>query len=222
VQERPTWANGAGAIAAVAAFVTAVLIAGGLACLGDPGDRCGPDLVVDDRGYCGCPAGMVLDPSGPRCTTCPAGDVVRDGKCACADGLARSSPGGACARAGLGAACGPARPCPDPAYPVCHSDGYCTTSGCTSSAACGPGFACDRAASPAYCRRAPTGQGKSCASASDCAGSEATFCEALNLKTCLVEGCRVDPNSCFEGFTCCDLTKLGLGKTLCLPVATCP
>jgi hypothetical protein len=38
-----------------------------------------------------------------------------------------------------------------------------------------------------------------------------------------VPGCSVDsPLSCSEGWSCCDVRKLGLNMTLCVPEGECP
>src|SRR5262245_6651777 len=53
------------------------------------------------------------------------------------------------------------------------------------------------------CGRVPTGQGMACQVSADCAGTEATYCEAVQLKQCLVEGCDTAANDCSSGYLCC-------------------
>ena len=115
----------------------------------------------------------------------------------------------------------------DPTYGVCAETstgrpGYCTR-GCATTTDCGGSFACAGAVGgPLLCERPPVGQGKACDSNSACAGGEATFCDTLYNHECLVEGCRLDPNDCFPGRRCCDFTKFGLAKNLCVAVESCP
>jgi hypothetical protein len=100
--------------------------------------------------------------------------------------------------------------------------GYCTSAGCAATAECPTGYTCRKRGAPSHCARPPVGQGRPCTTAAECAGTEATYCESNTLKQCLVEGCSAAQNDCASGYTCCDLAKLGLAKTLCLPTAACP
>jgi len=68
--------------------------------------------------------------------------------------------------------------------------------------------------------RKPTGEDQPCRSEADCAGFEATFCDAFVTNTCMVRGCRVVPDSCFVGKECCDLSEFGL-PTLCVAAGVC-
>jgi hypothetical protein len=206
--------------------VCAFILAG---CIVDESPRCGDHQVVDSNGYCKCAAGFVANATMGRCDPCGANEEARGGKCECVMGWSRPT-GGACMQIPTGSPCDTkSMPCTDPAYPVCHpltasgTAGYCTKTGCTMASDCNMGNACVTKVTPSYCRRPTTGQGKACTSAKDCMGTEATYCEAFMLKQCLVENCSVsDPDACFPGSTCCDLTKLGLPKTLCIPTGTCP
>ncbi len=128
--------------------------------------------------------------------------------------------------AALGAACNTTTtPCTDPVYSYCASaagaDGYCTKSGCASSAEC-EGYACKTTEAPAYCQRPPLGTGQACTSPADCAGTEATYCDWYMTHACLVEGCTVSPNNCYEGTDCCDLTQFGVPKPICVAKGACP
>jgi hypothetical protein len=55
----------------------------------------------------------------------------------------------------------------------------------------------------------------------DCAGKEASFCDAVMTHQCLVPGCTLTPDNCFEGTQCCDLSMF-TGTTLCVAKGTCP
>jgi hypothetical protein len=65
---------------------------------------------------------------------------------------------------------------------------------------------------------APSGLGMSCASAADCAGLDATFCDTFLAKICLVEGCEIGGDPCPVGYECQDLSALGAGN-VCTPMA---
>jgi hypothetical protein len=116
--------------------------------------------------------------------------------------------------------------CADETYDTCHAiaeagAGYCTSAGCEDSDGCPDGYACEEGGEGSYCKRPPTGQGASCQSPDDCAGFEATYCESFQLGVCLVQDCTVSPDSCHEGWTCCDLSSLGLDETLCIQDGLC-
>jgi hypothetical protein len=115
-------------------------------------------------------------------------------------------------------------PCTDATYNFCATspsgEGYCTTSGCTGGD-CTGGYACDLGATPSYCKRPPKGLSMSCTSNADCAGTEATYCDMYQSHSCLVEGCTVSPDSCFEGWDCCDLSAFGVPMPVCIPQGAC-
>jgi hypothetical protein len=67
----------------------------------------------------------------------------------------------------------------------------------------------------------PTGVGLECTSDADCAGTDATYCETLVSHACVVQGCSVEENDCFEGNECCDLSAFGM-PTLCVLEGRCP
>jgi hypothetical protein len=142
--------------------------------------------------------------------------------CVCETGYLRPSEGAACeaAPASLGAACSEEEPCTDATFshcePASNGSGYCTNVGCTSSTDCFGGYACNSG----VCRRPPLGLGKSCDSPSDCADGEATFCESFQTHQCLVQGCSLSPDNCFEGWTCNDLSALGMPTPVCLPTGS--
>jgi hypothetical protein len=192
------------------------------ACTFDPDDRCGEHQVIyGDNLRCVCEEGYAWTEGG--CVACGEHEVAGPAGCLCEDGYARPTPDAPCEMqaAALGAPCDEANACADPVYSYCEPDaGYCTESGCESSADCEGGYACDTESEPTVCRRPPLGVGKSCSSDADCAGTEATFCDLVVSRTCLVQGCTVEPNDCFEGYICCDLTPF-VPAPICIPGASC-
>lgn len=199
-----------------------VLVACALsACVYDGDNPCGEggfDVYGDNR-RCVCPEGAVMTPNG--CIECGAHEVATATSCECEAGYSRSAPNEACEEAaGLGDECDPANSACEAPYAHCEpagDAGYCTTDGCTSSDDCDGGFSCN---ADSVCERPPAGLGATCAGPDDCAGTEATFCDSFMTMSCQVEGCSLDPNDCFEGYECCDLTMFGL-PTLCVPAGEC-
>jgi hypothetical protein len=191
-------------------------------CLYDPDEPCGKELSVHgDNVRCVCPEGTAYSPTG--CVTCGEHEVASAAGCSCKDGYSRASAEAPCTEtpSGLGAECDP--DAPDCAAPYDHCEptsgtGYCTTTGCTTNDDCTGGYACNAAA---VCQRPPIGLGQACASADDCAGTEATFCDSFMTHSCQVEGCRLDTNDCFPGNECCDFSAFGLLQPLCAPEGTC-
>jgi hypothetical protein len=162
------------------------------------------------------------------CVPCGEHEIPGASGCECAPGYQRSGPAAACEAlpAGQGVACNATdMPCTDAEYGVCQmvdaTHGYCTSTGCSSSDDCEGDYACDTAASPAVCIRPPVGQGQSCASAEDCAGTEATYCDTFVNQACLVQGCSLDPDDCFPGWECCDLSAFGVAEPICIPEGDC-
>ena len=180
-------------------------------------------MIFGENERCVCVENAVFTPAG--CVLCGANEVPGATACECAPGFVRGA-GGACetAPAGMGMACSASMPCTDATYNHCATsasgEGYCTTSGCTGGD-CTGGYACDLGASPSYCKRPPKGLSMSCTSNADCAGTEATYCDTFQSHSCLVEGCTVSPDSCFEGWDCCDLTAFGVPMPICIPQGAC-
>lgn len=195
-----------------------------------PADRrCGPNQDLTDENVCICSANAVLNEAAHgACVLCPVGQVVVSGKCACPAGFVAGADGACVPKpSGLGEPCDPAAPvCSNPSFASCQKSsggaGYCTKVGCAGAADCPSGYACDTLTTGGVCKRAPSGQGKACTGASDCAGTEALFCAPI-INSCLVQGCSLTtPGSCFPGYLCCDLTALGAAMAACLPVEKCP
>jgi len=190
-------------------------------CLYDADQRCGSGLEFDSQiGRCVCPANTAYSATG--CVACMEHEQATAAGCACEAGYARSTPEGACAAVpeGLGASCDPAASACASPFDHCEpaaTEGYCT-SACTSSDQCSGGYACN---AESICQRPPLGLGKSCESPDDCAGTEATFCDEFQTHACQVQGCQLDPNDCFAGYECCDLSAFGVAQPLCIPQGSC-
>ena len=211
-------------ISRAAWLALAAAIVGG--CIYDEDARCGPHMVVSDIDACVCEEGYVL--VGKECITCPEHEVVQGSGCVCAEGYERLSEGSACSlrpESGPGADCSVAE-CTDPAFETCvnapNGDQYCTSRDCASTADCPETFACVTSAQGSFCQRSPTGIGSPCASDDDCQGYEATFCETLISHACLVQGCSLSQDDCFEGWECCDVTSYGMPIPICIPEGNCP
>jgi hypothetical protein len=194
------------------------------ACVYDPDARCGPHQTEISNDRCTCEPGYVFGTTG--CAPCPDNEEERSGQCVCSDGYARPAADAACEAVPdeLGISCEPdGDDCPE-RYPVCHETpekgAYCTTSGCSSSADCEAGYMCEEDAEGSYCRRPPLGYGKSCASQDDCAEGEATFCELLQTRQCIVACTAETTDVCFEGEVCCDFSLFNAG-TVCTPAKDC-
>ncbi len=111
------------------------------ACVYDAGDRCGANQVLVEFDRCACIAGYV--PGAGGCVACGANEEERSGACVCVDGYTRPAADAVCepVPASLGAQCDTAdKPCPKGDYADCHvtdgSAGYCTSTGCETSADC--------------------------------------------------------------------------------------
>jgi hypothetical protein len=196
------------------------------ACIYDEDARCGPHMVVSEVDACECETGYVL--VGKECITCPENEHVQGAGCVCDDGFARAVEGAACSElptSGPGADCA-ANACMGSEFSECveapNGDQYCTSRGCTESSDCPEGFACRASAEGSYCQRTPVGMASPCEVEQDCAGYEATFCETLISHSCLVQGCSLSQNDCFEGWDCCDVTAYGMPIPICIPEGNCP
>ena len=191
------------------------------ACTFNPDDRCGPhENIYGNNDVCVCEEGAALTASG--CVPCAEHEVPGADGCVCADGYSRPVANAACelAPVALGAACSTDAPCADASYnhcqPAANGTAYCTNTGCASSNDCSDGYGCDANASPTVCMRPPSGLGKACMSATDCADGEATYCESFMTHQCLVQDCTLSPDNCFPGWVCMDLSTFGL-PNLCVP-----
>lgn len=198
-------------------------------CLYDPAARCDSNQRFDSAAdLCVCDAAQNLVTGDTGCVPCAEHEVAQNDVCSCAPGFTRPSDGGACTDSppALGAPCAKDADCSDATFDTCHSvdggSGYCTNA-CADSSVCAGGYACDTTATPSYCRRPPLGQGKSCDSDLDCAGSEATWCESFVTHLCLVQNCSLTKNDCFPGKECCDISSFGvMPNPICVDTGTCP
>jgi hypothetical protein len=186
-------------------------------------DRCDANQVAleGDLTVCECVPGAIKDPRGYGCTLCGANEVVKENKCVCDEGYARTAPDAACEESMLGASCSADAPCPA-AFPRCATGatgaGYCTTEGCTGAADCAEGWVCIEAEPMNYCGKPPSGQGAPCTTSADCEGFEASYCEAVESKTCLVPNCATGESSCFGDYSCCDIMMIiSTIPSLCVP-----
>ncbi|MDX2050776.1 MAG: hypothetical protein SFV15_00175 [Polyangiaceae bacterium] len=197
------------------------------ACQFESSDVCGPELEFNSGvNVCQCKAGSIL--VGGQCVACAEHEIAVVDKCECETGFVRGATG-TCELpiVGLGDSCDPdqASSCAGKKYDYCAraraGDGYCTQSACSASTECPAGYTCAIWATPAFCERPPTGLGQTCAASTDCAGKDASFCEAFVSKACLVPNCDLGRNDCSDTFGCCDLSKFAL-PNLCVPIGMCP
>ena len=178
-------------------------------CVYDSNNRCGPHQVLkfDSIEVCACDEHSVGSAAN-GCVPCGTNEVVGPTGCECAAGYGKSSPTDPCT---LGVIA-------DAGAPIDQGDADTLPAqvvACTSDADCTGGSACDLKVSPSICRKPPVGLGKTCSASSDCAGTEATFCDTVVTKACAVEGCSLAPDNCFPGYVCCDLSKYGIPTKLC-------
>lgn len=192
-------------------------------CLYDSDHPCGDTLVVEGEGlnqHCVCPPDSYFTPTG--CVFCGEHEVATETSCDCEPGFSRPATGAPCSEAGLGSECNPDDSMCMAPYDHCEpagDSGYCTTTGCSSTDDCESGYACNQ---DSVCQRPPDGLNKPCTSPDDCAGTEATFCDSFMTQSCQVQGCSLDPDDCFTGYQCCDLSSFGLPEPLCVPTGACP
>lgn len=189
---------------------------------------CGDHFVLSPSGKsCVCGEGAVYIDG--RCLSCAEDEVPTSQGCVCPEGQEKNNQG-ICTELKIGAACTNDDACSQP-FDRCYlPGGYCTSHGCGNSDECPGQYACMElpassgeggafSQSTTFCRRPPIGLGQSCSDQVDCLGTEATYCEVFG--TCAVQGCRFDPDDCFEGYDCCDLGAYGVPEPLCVPEGYC-
>ncbi len=194
------------------------LITGTTGCLVNE-SRCDANQVrdPDNAGLCKCIANAVLSPNGYGCDKCSETEEIRGGKCECVPGYVRGAAGG-CEKSTtstLWEPCSEAEPCTEP-YPLCATVGgsqYCTNTGCKKNEDCPEDFVCRSEGAVSFCSKV-VGMIKTCATAADCAGTEALYCETLQAKVCLVQDC-VSSAACPSGWSCCDLKRF-IQTSLCI------
>lgn len=194
----------------------------GSACVYDPDDRCGEHQVLIESDRCACEPGFV--PGDRGCVPCAENEDELNGACVCVAGFARPAEGAACEPIpdSLGDACDTATdPCPEGPFELCHATdgtaGYCTGE-CAAQEDCVGGYRCQEGEGAGYCRRPPLGLGEKCENDDDCAGGEATYCELLQTKTCVVPCSAGNTGACFVGEVCCDFAVF---EPICVPAAAC-
>jgi hypothetical protein len=200
------------------AFLLSLSAAG---CLVDNADRCGQNQHFDDQQrLCLCDNEYAL--VGNQCEPCGENEIGSPDGCVCREGFVRPTPDAACQTlAGLGEACKADADCGEAAYGYCRSaegatKGYCTAPDCQDSGVACPGdYSCNARGARSFCERPPTGLGKSCGSSDDCSGQEASYCETVSAKACVVNDCKPDPSKCYGDWVCCDIGLIS--QSLCVP-----
>lgn len=220
MQDRCTCQRQVNGVRASILAVAAALLG---SCIIDDENKCGANQVesdVNDVVGCICVQNSVPNANGIGCTLCGDNASVQGGACACNPGFARLSEGGPCVASQLEAPCTSNAQC-SPDYPFCSAGGYCTTSGCASSADCPGGYTCDDSVMPSFCRRPARGNSASCtAMGGECAGFEASYCAASGGRgVCAVSGCKTVKARCDVGYACCDFGSFGL-TDFCMPTAS--
>ena len=161
-------------------------------CLVDADAPCGDDFDVTAEDVCVCPLGTV--PLDGRCEPCGEHEVAVRGACECDDGYERASAGAICA--------------------VTDTGSIPLGGNCSTSRECAGAALCD-VYGTGVCSPPPAGYGAACTSASDCAGTGATYCETFSSRTCQIEGCAESRGECPGDLACCDFGVLG--TSLCIP-----
>lgn len=190
---------------------------GATSCLPENTAQCGTEQGLVD-GACVCPEGYLI--RGEECVACGPNEVVQGKQCVCAPGYERDKKD----RCQLVAV--PAPPPGTSSAPPCDggdcgaptADAADDATACVDTEDCPGNAYCDLTVTPAACREPPTGQGTTCASDADCAGFEASYCETVVSRTCLVSNCSPSLNNCSDDFLCCDFASMGL-PSLCVSKA---
>lgn len=183
----------------------------GAACIIDDGDgACGKNqrrVTGNSSYYCECETGFILQ--GSTCVACGVNETSQDGRCVCQAGFARASAEEQCAMSSFGAACTTNAQCSG-SSPTClkgsGGSGFCTNA-CASSSDCQLGYLCDAYDGQKVCSKAPAGYSDACTASSECT-KEATYCEAIQSKVCLVTCGKSAP--CPGDWSCCEISLLGV------------
>ena len=188
-----------------------------VSCLYDADNPCGDNQSLDEAfGVCLCEEGYAMTAEG--CVACGKNEVAGPAGCGCKSGYERDSKG-VCRKNET--------PPPPPPEPICDADAGdagCEDSPeiedgpCQSDEDCEDGQSCKVASG--VCMSPPTGAGEACESDDDCAGTDATYCDPY-FKVCVVQGCSLEPDDCFVGFECCDLSEFGVAQPLCVMEGFC-
>lgn len=188
-------------------------------------------LNTDDVHLCVCEPGAITNPDGIGCSPCGPDEEVKDNLCVCKEGLARADADGGCEPSELASTCSADADCQSP-YPFCAAassgSGYCTVRDCSRNADCPDTYTCEEQSGTRYCKQAPTGFGASCAADEDCAGFEASSCDLVQSRSCILRGCAQGTVHCPNEWGCCDFSALaGTPISVCIPPSglangTCP
>ncbi|MET0344015.1 MAG: hypothetical protein ABW252_23580 [Polyangiales bacterium] len=171
-------------------------------------------------GLCACVENAVPSARGYGCDLCSDTELARGDRCECKPGFERGA-SGACERSATSTfrqPCSAAEPCTEP-YPLCANvagDQFCTKPGCTTNADCPTDYVCRSEGDVRFCGPL-TGLGKKCETTGECAGTEAVYCETLQAKVCLSQGCT-STSACPSGWSCCDLARF-IQTSLCVPTS---
>jgi hypothetical protein len=176
-------------------------VASVVGCLVDPDAPCGKQFSQSSDGACACPEGSIV--VGGACSPCAEHQHSEGNQCICDEGYEAAAGSPECVAL-----------TDEPSEPVVSAAG-----GCSSSAECGAGLLCDVYGSR-ECVAAPNGFGRACARASDCEGSEATFCDTFASRTCQVQGCAELSGVCPGDMICCNYAILS--TSLCIPTDHAP
>lgn len=181
------------------AGILLVFVASVVGCLVDPDDPCGEQFSKVSDGACACPAGSIV--AGGVCSPCGEHERSEGNQCVCEGGYERATGSSECVAI-----------TDESAQPVGSPEAG--AGGCSSSAECGAGLLCD-VYGARECVAAPSGFGAACTRASDCAGTEATFCDTFASRTCQVQGCSELGGVCPGDMICCSYAILSV--SLCIP-----
>lgn len=178
------------------AGVGLVFVASVAGCLVDPDAPCGERFSEVPDGACACPAGSIV--VAGSCSPCAEHERSEGNQCICESGYERAAGSSKCAL-------------PDSTQPASSN---AEAGGCSSSAQCASGQLCDVYGSR-ECVAAPNGFGMACAQASDCAATEATYCDTFASRTCQVQGCLEQGGACPGDMICCSYAIISV--SLCIP-----
>jgi len=190
--------------------------------------QCGEHEVASQSG-CVCESGYARETAEGACKECGENEVAGPNGCTCGDGYGRPDADSACVLCAEHEVTSSSGQCEcEPGFARAAEGEACeaaaSNSGggeCTSDDDCADGSRCDLKVSPTACRKAPTGLNAPCTSDADCADTEATYCDTVYTNSCLVQGCTLDPDNCYPGTECCDLSAYGLTQPLCVAEGAC-
>jgi hypothetical protein len=187
------------------------------------GNKCDAHQVPSNSSeahICVCEPGAITNANGIGCSPCGTNEEAKDNLCVCKEGLARAGADAGCVPSELGAACSGEAECPS-MYPFCAAassgSGYCTVRDCMRNADCPDTYTCEEQSGTRYCKQAPSGLGAACSSNDDCADFEASTCDLVQTRTCILRGCVEGTIRCPNEWGCCDFSALaGVPVSVCI------